>query len=75
MSIITTLASLVHAALVIAKPGVWEGIFGMETLALQNSKLTRGVFRPCRGRERGGGDNREQHVRHHSRHTPRSGCR
>jgi len=30
MSIVTTLASLVHALLVLVKPGVWEAIFGKE---------------------------------------------
>ena len=33
MSIATTLTSLAHAVLVVVKPGVWEAIFGMMTLA------------------------------------------
>ena len=44
MSIVTTLASLVHAVLVITEPGVWEGIFGMEILTLPDSKLTMEAF-------------------------------
>jgi len=46
MSVVTTLASLVHAVLVISKPGVWEGIFGMDALAALNSKLTTEVQGP-----------------------------
>lgn len=49
MSVATTLASLVHAVLVIIKPGVWEGIFGMDTLTLPNPKLTTKAFTSSQG--------------------------